>query len=36
MQSDTSSKEYGIMQEISGNFSAWADIAMNAMAKAEE
>ena len=36
MQSDTSSEEYGIMREISGNFSAWADIAMNAMAKAEE
>ena len=36
MQNDTSSEEYKIMREISGNFSAWADIAMNAMAKAEE
>lgn len=36
MQNDTSSEEYKIMREISGNFPAWADIAMNAMAKAEE
>lgn len=36
MQNDTSSKEYGIMQEISGNFSAWADIALNAMEQAEK
>lgn len=36
IQGDTSSEEYGIMQEISGNFSGWADIALNAMEQAEE
>lgn len=36
MQNDTSSEEYKIMREISGNFSAWADIAVNAMEQAEK
>lgn len=36
MQKDTSSDEYGIMREISGNFSGWADLALNAMEQAEK
>ena len=36
IQKDTSSAEYGIMREISGNFSGWADLALNAMEQAEE
>ena len=36
MQSDTSSEAYGIMREISGNFSGWTDLALNAMKQAEE
>lgn len=36
MQNDTSSEEYKIMREIAGNFSGWADIAVNAMEQAEK